>query len=275
MDQELKNTLAELNRTLEKLEAAQSKKKDFWDRAPVIVSFVSSVVVAGLVGWWTYAAKLSDQEMDAIKLQATTFQNAYDLRIKDLAQRTDQIDKEQRRQTYNLEVLERFVPHVAADKKRRQVALIALDELGQKHVAERFSELYKDEDTRAAVDQIQAQGKSLEQKVQPVQAKSGPPQVGKTTKDGWVYLGYFDGKAWTSRYLDFTQSQAPDQLSGKTYQVRAETGALNVRSGSPGLFGALKNVTAVLSPGSSVRLIGKPETTLSGYVWHAAQYSTE
>ncbi|MCP3895622.1 MAG: hypothetical protein GY706_13490 [Bacteroides sp.] len=270
MDNELREHLERLETAINEL---SSKKKDFWDRASIVTTFLSGVVIAGLVAWWTYAAGQAELHINKLEIDQAAVMGKYDLQLKRLQQRTDDLDKTERRRIYSLEVIERFVPYVADGSKRRKVALVALSELGQTELATKFSQLYADEDTTAAVDQIQSQAISDKQKVVPEPVKAGTLAPGDSTSKGWVYLGHFDGSVWKTRYLDFPPSYKPGDLQNRSFKVRDETGALNVRSGPPGLLGRTKSIIAVLAQGSTVLLKGSPELTLSGYVWHQVEFS--
>jgi hypothetical protein len=143
-----------------------------WNTAP---GFLSGVVIAALVGWWTHEASQADIRLKEMTHEHEIVQTRYDQELKKLQQQTDELDKTGRRQIYSLEVVEKFVPYVADDPKRRKVALIALSELGQTQVAMKFSQLYPDEETKAAIDQIQSQAVSSNQATLPDPRKANIP----------------------------------------------------------------------------------------------------
>ena len=228
MEPELREHLQNIE---EALVGLQENKKDFWDRASVITTFLSGVVIAGLVAWWTMEAGKSELQLKEIELELTR-----------LHQKTEEIDRTERRQLYSLEVVERFVPYVADNPERRKVALIALSELGRSEIATKFSQLYPDENTKVAVDQIQSQAVAETQDFIPsaVMTKPVDASSGGDLTSGWVYLGHYEDDTWKTRYLDFSGRLAPENLGNRTLNVRRETGALNVRNGPPGFFGRTK-----------------------------------
>jgi hypothetical protein len=90
-----------------------------------------------------------------------------------------------------------------------------------------------------------------------------PPQQTVTARPGgeqWIYIGQWDGTTWNTRYLEFKENLKPENLEGKAFEVRNETGALNVRSG-PAKPDALMPVVGIKNPGEKVT-ISKVEQTL-------------
>ena len=274
MDEELAKQLDQLNRTIDSIsnKIEKPRSKSWLDIASIATTFLSGVVIASLIGWWTNDAKKRELTFEKMKHdQASLFQE-YDLELKRLKQRTEDIDKSQRREIYALEIIERFVPYVADSPEQRQIALIALSELGQETLSNKFSELYDDDETKKAVDYNQSTSLPVGQQEVPKAILSAGVEESSSKSKGWVYLGHYDQGDWKTQYLNFKEDVKPSALSGNTYQVWEKTGALNVRSGPPGLFGKVKKVIGVLAEGSEVILIGDPETTLSGYVWHEIEY---
>jgi len=109
------------------------------------------VVVAALVAWWTHEASIADRELNKLRLANETAA----LELRALQQRTAELERPARLDLSALQVVEKFVPYVAGDPKTRQVALVALSELGQANIALKLGQLYEDSQTRAAEDQIQ------------------------------------------------------------------------------------------------------------------------
>ncbi len=89
---------------------------------------------------------------------------------------------------------------------------------------------------------------------------------------GWVYLGSFDGERWDTRYLDFALKDEPESLIGTAQNVRKKTGALNVRSDMPNVFGQFAKVIDVLGEGTNVRIKEVDEWSSSGYWWAYVSY---
>jgi len=87
----------------------------------------------------------------------------------------------------------------------------------------------------------------------PESSRGDSSQGSLEQKTGWVFLGTYQEGAWLSRYLDFPSTSSPASLRGHTFQVRRETGALNVRGNilhEPGY----DRILDVLSEGSSVAI---------------------
>lgn len=135
-------------------------------------------------------------------------------------------------------------------------------------------DLFGDNITASIADKIMSKAASAQQKIVP------PPLATYDTgkqKKGWVYLGHFisDTKTWKTRYLDFPTGLKPSDLKNETYQVREETGALNVRVGMPTIFGQFRDVQDVLKEGSDVLVLEYSEWQSSGYMWAKVGYSTK
>jgi len=102
------------------------------------------------------------------------------------------------------------------------------------------------------------------------QAAPRPLQAG--AKSGWVFLGSYGDSSWSTRYLDFPVHAVPASLSGKSLQVRHETGSLNVRANlfyEPGY----DRIVDVLAPGSTVTLDSVSSYAGAGYfIWAQVRY---
>lgn len=97
-----------------------NKKKDRWDKFDIFVKFLG-VVLVGLIGtYFTYDYHSKQTEI------------------------------------FRLEVMERFIPHIADSPKRREVALVTLAQLGYEKEALGFENLYDDEETKSAITVIRA-----------------------------------------------------------------------------------------------------------------------
>jgi hypothetical protein len=151
---------------------------------------------------------------------------------------------------HELEVAERFIPHLMRDSTR-DVALITIDMLGQKELAARLAAGLN---ARRAQDEIMSQRSAADS----VSLKQG-------VNAGWAYLGTYSdsAKGWASRYLTFPENARPSGIENSLAAVREETGALNVRSGPPNANGEFPPIITILREGQQVR-IGRVRSWGSG-----------
>jgi hypothetical protein len=120
-------------------------------------------------------------------------------------------------------------------------------------------------------DNIMRKASSPEQSTVP--SPKSTQDIGES-KTGWVYLGHFVAEKghWKTRYLNFSNNASPSDLVGKTYEVRKETGALNVRKDMPGIFGQFRDIQDVLDVGGGVEVLEYSEWQSSGYIWAKIRY---
>ena len=118
-----------------------------------------------------------------------------------------------------------------------------------------------------------ASASSFEQKEIPIPISTTPTG---TEKEGWAYLGHWLGtkKEWKTRYFEFDPHKEPSSLSGKPFEVRTQTGALNIRAGMPTLVGQFGKVIDVLKPGSKATIHEIEEWHSTGYMWARITYGT-
>lgn len=246
----LETLIEQEKKLLESIENQQSGRKDLWDRFSTISTFLSSVVVA------------------VIGLYITTEYN------ENQALRASETQKYQTR-VLEMQTIEKFIPHLSGkEEETKKVALLALTSLGSPEFATRFAQLSPSKGTQAAADVIMAtaQSKAQVEVFRPVVTKTN-----QISKSGWAYLGHYvnnDGR-WETKYFKFSDNAQPSSFIGKTLQVRAETGQLNVRVDMPTPFGLFPKVIDVLKTGSSVTIQDVQEWQSSGYMWAKIGYSTD
>jgi hypothetical protein len=95
------------------------------------------------------------------------------------------------------------------------------------------------------------------------------------TRQGWVFLGTYADSSWVTRYVEFSGRAVPQDLAGRSLQVRRATGALNVRANlfyEPGY----DRIVDVLAPGSTVTLDSIGSYAGGGYyIWARVRYQVQ
>lgn len=102
--------------------------------------------------------------------------------------------------------------------------------------------------------------------------KAAKPDIKKVESEGWAYLGDFSNNEWQTRYFDFPDTQDPNQLAGKTINVREQTGSLNVRLGMPTPGGEFPQIINVLRVGMTVTVKEVKNWQSTGYMWAKITY---
>ena len=285
MSDELKRQLDLLNNNVGRLSETLRghRKKDGWDVFGIISTFLSGVVIAGLIGWWTYEyharqTKLEEKkhadyrQFEEIRQQYKQEIDKRKLELNILRNQIDEEEKAYRNRVFELQALEKFIPHLTADEENKKVALIAITTLGHEEIARKLGELYPSEGTNKAIDSIDARAIPANQSEIPIPT-TAMAESSDNSVTGWVYLGRYTSNRWKTRYMQFKETAVPSKLVDKILSVRQQTGALNVRSGPPSLFGRLQNVTDVLKAGSKVRVLEIDSTPLTGGVWAKVEYT--
>ncbi len=260
---------ATLDDLLAELKAQGARKKDLWDRLPMISTFISTVVL-GVAGLW-FTHSYNQRQAAIVEMQA----------------RQDQENKKQQARILEMQAVEKFVPYLTTDDERKkEVALLVITTLASPEFATQFAKLNPSQGTQAAADRIMAGAAQTSQTTQsvsvvvsvpqPAQQQERPPPVSAAagTKRGWVYLGHYvaSEKRWETRYFDFPVSADPASLVSSSPAVRSQTGNINVRLGMPTDSGAFPAVSEVLKPGVRVKVLSVTEWSYTGYMWAEVDY---
>ena len=170
--------------------------------------------------------------------------------------------QQRQHQLARVEALATFMPHLSGTSETREVALFAITTLGYSDLAVRLAQLTADQD---ASDTIMRTASAT------IAPKSKEIARTKTTVKelGWVYLGNYStaDKEWKTHYLGFDKFASPDSLEGEKFEVRLETGALNVRYGMPTDSGEFPAVISVLRPGANLQVLEIKPWLTTGYTW--------
>ena len=224
-----------------------NKKRDFWDIFGTISVFLSSVVIgaAGLI----INSDFNERE----------------------SQRAKELQNEQQR-IAKVQTLSTFMPHLSGSKESREAALFAITALGYPELVLRLNQLRKEDQSTSDAIMRTAPASITAQSAAP------PPIPGPGPADkemGWAYLGDYTASSntWTTRYLDFDQQNKPEDLAGKTFSVRRETGPINIRYGMPTDNGEFLKVVKVLKPGRKLRILETRQWLITGYTWARVAYS--
>ncbi|MCJ8499640.1 hypothetical protein [Desulfatitalea alkaliphila] len=199
-------------------------------------------------------------------------------------------------QLARIEALDKYRIYINSENRaEREYGYFVFEELGYRTLVDKIAEVRDDpaalkilisradRDTGSAenvrtvevADRIMRQANPSDQL--PLPFPSPPPvpmpEAGKH-EDGWVYLGHFvsEKSGWKTRYLNFPVNEPPANLVGKTFEVRRETGALNVRAAMPSIFGQFAAVQEVLAEGSRVEILDQQEWQSSGYMWAKVRF---
>jgi len=170
--------------------------------------------------------------------------------------------QEQQNRILEVQVVEKFLPHLSSDNESTQkAAIIALGELSNPVIATRIAALFNSNGTRAGVDALMASSTTSYQ-TQPLPVDSQTLSATKT-EERWIYLGEYSStdERWIKKYLDFDSRAVPDHLVNQTLKVRKETGALNVRKAPLG------EVIDGLKPESTVKILEIKNFARLGYMW--------
>jgi len=224
--------------------------KDGWDKFHAISTFISGVLIAsiGLVFTLTYNVRQKERQTNL---------------------------QEQEMKILELGAMERYIPHlVADDEDKKEAAVLMIEYLANKQLALAVVRAYpKSRGVKKAGNTMMTSTDQAD--LPPKTLVSAPPATPETeSKEGWAYLGdfySFDGK-WITRYFDFPPNKKPTTLEGKTFKVRRETGALNVREGMPTPKAEFLKVIDVLKPGSSVKIHEVETWESTGYIWARISY---
>jgi hypothetical protein len=221
----------------------EKKERDFWDKFGSVSVFMSSVVIAtaSLVVSSTYNERQSERAAEA---------------------------QEKQHQLAKVQTLATFMPHLSGDKASREAASFAITALGYPELAVRLNQLRNE--GSSTNDSIMRTAPASIVSV-PAQAESG---VAKESI-GWVYLGDYDiGKnKWNTRYLSFDPRLKPENLTGQSYEVRSETGSINLRLGMPTDNGEFPKVIRALKPKDRLYLQDVKQWLTTGYTWARVKYA--
>ena len=261
---------ATLDDLLAELKAQGARKKDLWDRLPLISTFISTVVL-GVAGLW-FTHSYNQRQAAIVELQA----------------RQDQENKKQQARILEMQAVEKFVPYLTTDDERKkEVALLVITTLASPEFATQFAKLNPSQGTLAAADRIMAGAAPTSQAALSVAVAVSVPQaapeptqqqpVATGTKRGWVYLGHYVApeKRWETRYFDFPESADPASLVSSSPAVRSQTGNINVRVGMPTESGTFPAVREALKPGNRVKVLTVREWSYTGYMWAEVDYAPQ
>lgn len=242
MDSKERDTLDEI---LEELRSQGNKDQGLFGKFARISPFLSTILIGSLGIYVTH-----------------TFNEQQGLR--------NQQAQEHRAKILEMQTLEKFLPHLKGDEKTKEIALLAIGDLGGAELATRMAKLFPSKGSDAATDKIMRTAFAPTQKQLPRPVKT----VAKSEKEGWAYVGYYiePDNNWETWYFNFSHDDKPKSLEGKTLSVREETGTLNVREGMPTDSGSFKNITDTLKPGSKVKILEVDEWYSSGYIWAHIAY---
>ncbi len=236
-----------------------TEKKDRWDRFSALSTFLSTVVIAviGLYFTHSYNSIESQRKADLDRQEAAT--RAYQTQI------------------LEMQTMEKFIPYLTSkDEETKKVAVLMISTLASSKLATNMAQLYKSKGTKEAVDVIMASAQTMT----PTKTPEGVSTVAKQTsavseRSGWVYLGDYDAanNKWNTRYLSFDAHLKPDELANKTFAVRNETGAVNVRLGMPTDSGEFLGVVRSLKPMTNLHIEEVKPWLTTGYTWARVTYS--
>jgi hypothetical protein len=111
----------------------------------------------------------------------------------------------------------------------------------------------------------------------PAQNAAPPPPPPASKSEGWIYLGQYDGDAgrWVSNRLGRSKKEPPPDPDHGLDVGAALTalGRVSIRQDKPDGNASFAPVKALLQPGSTVKLAGKPERWQgTGFVWARVTY---
>lgn len=243
MDKQDEKLLSDILDELKSLK--NNKKKDIWDRLPVISTFLSTVVIAAFGSYFTY-----------------TYNERQGIR--------DTQTEQYKTKILEMQTIEKFIPHLTKNEKSKEYALIAITILGNPELATKFAQLSPSEGSELATDMIMRSAPASDQRMLPDLFKA----AGIGGKLGWAYVGHFiESKSlWNTRYFDIGPNTNPNSLKGEILTVSEKTGALNIREGMPTITGSFKPVIGVLKPRSKAKIIEVEEWLASGYIWAKIEY---
>ncbi|MGF1733487.1 hypothetical protein [Photobacterium kasasachensis] len=282
-----------------------SDKKDWWDK----LNIVSTVAIAGMVGYWGYAIDRSQQsiqlefnkatmdlqkqqqaaqakyneavikldseraEVDKKQKELDSHINSLRLSMEKLKIEADTRNKDEDQLTQRLAVVTTLMPHISKDENSRKVAIIALSKLGSEDMAMEFASIYQDTEAKEAGDEIQNHGISREQGKIPTPIFNNLSFDPNNVKTGWMYLGRKDGVKWSGNYTVLDDRDSVTSLNGKVVTVKEGVSGVNIRTGYPSMLGKLKPTIHTLKPGSEVRIGSKHHYTFNDFIWVSVDYS--
>ncbi|MEJ2636968.1 MAG: hypothetical protein P8184_16980 [Calditrichia bacterium] len=193
-----------------------------------------------------------------------------------------------------IEALDKYREYInSQDAKTREYGFFVFEELGYSELVNKLAEvrddpaalkvlLYrleeKDVDTTENSKTAQIADKIMRQAIAPKQEEAVEysalsPSTSK--KVGWIYLGHYvsEKEGWKTRYLNFAPYDKPSALVGREFEVREETGSLNIRIGMPTAVGQFQQVRDVLKVGSKVKIQEYNAWQSTGYIWAKIEYS--
>lgn len=220
-------------------------RKDTWD----VLNILSTLVIAGMVGYWGYTndqrqqevqgkyneaiINLDQQRLELEKLRSELNLANQKIRLNLDKQKylTDVLNKDEDQMTQRLAVITTLIPYVAKNEQSRKVAIIALSKLGSEELAMEFARAYSDLGSKEAGDEIQQHGISEEQGAEAVPmvtvfASYDP----KNSKSGWMYLGRREGGKWSGNYAKLDDNYTLDDLVDKIVSVRNDVSGVNIRT---------------------------------------------
>jgi hypothetical protein len=243
----------------------EDKKKDNWDKFQTVSTFISTVIIAiaGIVVTWSI-------DSQAIEYQKRTHENELE------------VMKEQFKQEYiikQLETFQRFIPHLMLDKNEREIAMIAISASGQPELTIKLEQIFK----KWEFSESPKQGKSVANAIMSSSIvskkfedtdKSFVEKKVSSTYNGWIYLGDYNSSTqkWDTKYLNFSDGAAPTSLINKEFQIRPETGSLNVRINMPTESGYFLDVIDELESGRKVVIVEIKPWSSTGYTWAKVTY---
>ena len=223
--------------------ASTSRGKTFWDVLPAISTFLSSVVL-GIVALMVNASYSERQSLRAEEAQ------------------------QQQRQLNQVQTLVAFMPHLSSSTpETREAALFGISALGYTDLALKLTTLHQGNDPQAGRQVADALMRDAPGSSEPAPTTEPAPSGAAAKNIGWVYLGDYSDGRWTTRYLDFAPTATPASLQGRSFAVRSETGALNVRVGMPTDQGEFPRISRALAPGTSVQILEVRPWLTTGYQW--------
>lgn len=256
-----------------------SSKKDTWDKFKV----VATIVVGLLSAAFARVQAAQRDHIHELEVAEANRNSEADRRIRELEvanansnQQAELMLREKERVLHEVEISEKFLPHLCCGTvPQRQMALLMMEALGHRDLMLKISATLAPSDEARDVGNAAMRRAGAATSSGPGEKTGAPVTSAKGRSSGWVYLGDYEGpsKGWRTHYLEFDKKSSPQALVDRTFAVRDDTGALNVRSGMPSVEAEFGAVIRTVNVGQSVTIKSVHAWNETGFWWAEVEFA--